>query len=129
MRDLVQEHLAFNTWPLRATWDMLEMKDEDALEAEPGLVRLRYKYKFEAQFEEPCDECLDVIKDKCNKILGNYSKKEAKALNLTFIAQKRRRLNRVFDTIGFFYSEYPRVIQEAKKKRKEKHAKVISKHH
>lgn len=77
-RDLVQEHLAFNTRPLRAEWDMPEAKEEDASKIEPGLVRLRCKYKFETQFEEPSDELLDVIKDKCNEILGNYSKKRSK---------------------------------------------------
>jgi hypothetical protein len=41
---------------LRVEWDMHEMKEEDASEIEPGLVRLRYKYKFEAQFKERCDE-------------------------------------------------------------------------
>jgi hypothetical protein len=41
---------------------------------------------------------------------------------------EKRRLNRVFDAIGFVYPHYPRVIQEAKKKRKQKQAKVISKH-
>jgi hypothetical protein len=29
MRDLLQEHLAFNTWPLRAEWSMPEMKEEE----------------------------------------------------------------------------------------------------
>jgi hypothetical protein len=75
IRDLVQEHMAFNTWPLRAEWSMPEMKKEDALEIEPGLVRLWYKYKFETEFGEPCDEWLEAIEEKCNKILGNYSKK------------------------------------------------------
>jgi hypothetical protein len=48
MRDLVQEYLAFNTWPLRAKWDMPEMTEKDASEVEPGLIMLRHKYKFEA---------------------------------------------------------------------------------
>jgi hypothetical protein len=48
MRDLVQEYLAFNTWLLRAKWDMPEMTEKDASEVEPSLIMLRYKYKFEA---------------------------------------------------------------------------------
>lgn len=89
MRDLVQEHLAFNTWPQRAEWDMPEMTDKDASKIEPSLFRLRYKYKFETQFGEPCDEWLVAIEEKCNKILGNYSKKEDVALNQTFVAWKK----------------------------------------
>jgi hypothetical protein len=100
-RDLVQEHLAFNTWPLRAEW-MPEMK-EDALETEPGLVRLRYKYKFENKFGEACDEWLETIEEKCNEILSNYSKKEDEALSVAFAGRKKRRLNHGFDAIGFVY--------------------------
>lgn len=92
------------------------MKEEDASEAEADLVRLRYNYKFEAQFGEPCYEWLDAIEDKCNKILGNYNNKEVETINLTFAARKKRRFNRVFDSIGFFNPDYPYVIQEAKKK-------------
>jgi hypothetical protein len=62
------------------------MTEKDASETEPGLVRLWYKYKFEAQFKEPCNEWLHGIDEKCNKILCNYSKKEAKTPNLTFVA-------------------------------------------
>jgi hypothetical protein len=32
----------------------------------------------------------------------------------------------VFDAIGFFYPDYPRVIHEVKKKRKQKHVEVTS---
>jgi hypothetical protein len=51
-RDLVQEYLDFKTWPLRAEWEMPEMSEKDASTTEPGLVRLRYKYKFEDEFRE-----------------------------------------------------------------------------
>jgi hypothetical protein len=78
------------------------MIEKDASKAEPRLIRLRYNYKFKTEFREPCDEWLDAIEDKCNEILGNYSKKEAKALNLTFATHKKRRLIHVFDAIGFF---------------------------
>lgn len=35
--------------------------EKDASKKEPGLVRLHYKYKFEAEFGEPCDERLEAI--------------------------------------------------------------------
>ena len=50
-RDLVQEYLAFKTWPLRL-WQMPKMSKKDASDVEPGLVRLHYKYKFEDEFRE-----------------------------------------------------------------------------
>jgi hypothetical protein len=59
---------------------MLEMLKKYASDAEPGLVRLRYKYKFEDEFGEPSDGWLDYVEAKCNEILGNYSKPEAEAL-------------------------------------------------
>jgi hypothetical protein len=119
-RDLVQEYLAFKTWPLRAKWEMSEMSKKDASVAEPGLVRLRYKYNFEDEFGEPCDEWLDFIESKCNEILRNYSKLEAKAPHCAFAARKRCQLNCVFDAIGFFYPDYPNMIQDLKKRNKRK---------
>jgi hypothetical protein len=55
-RDLVQEYLAFETWPLRTEWEMPKKSEKDVSDVEPGLVRLRYKYKFEDEFGEPCNE-------------------------------------------------------------------------
>jgi hypothetical protein len=49
-RGLVQEYLAFKTWPPRAEWEMPKMSIKDNSDAEPGPVRLRYKYKFEDEF-------------------------------------------------------------------------------
>jgi hypothetical protein len=79
-RDLVQEFLAFKIWPLRAECEIPKMSEKDASDTEPGLIRLRYKYKFEDEFEKPSDGWLDYIEAKCNEVLGNYSKPEAEAL-------------------------------------------------
>jgi hypothetical protein len=70
-RDLVQVYFAFKKWPLTAEWEMSKMSEKDVSDAEPRLVRLCYKYKFDDKFREPCDECLDSIEAKCNEILGN----------------------------------------------------------
>jgi hypothetical protein len=35
------------------------MSEKHTSDAEPGLVRLQYKYMFEEEFGEPCDEWLD----------------------------------------------------------------------
>jgi hypothetical protein len=45
-RDLVQEFLAFKTWPLATEWEMPKMSEGDASNAEPRLVRLQYKYRL-----------------------------------------------------------------------------------
>jgi hypothetical protein len=100
-RDIVQKFLAFKTWPLGAEWEMPKMSEKDALNMEPGLIRLHYKYKFKDGVGEPSDGWLDYVEVKCNEILGNYSKLEVKALQWAFVAWKRCQLNRVFDAIGF----------------------------
>jgi hypothetical protein len=97
---------------------MSKMSKKDASDAKPGLVRHHYKYKFEDEFGEPCDEWLDSIEAKCNEMLGNYSKPEAKALHRAFAARKRRRLNHIFGVIVFFYPDYPHADHESRKRKK-----------
>jgi hypothetical protein len=109
-RDLVLEFLAFKTWPLVAEWDMPKVSEGDASDAEPRLVRLRYKYRFDDEFGEPSDGWLDYVEARCNEILGNYSKSEVEALQQALNARKRSRLNRVFDAIEFFYPNYPVMV-------------------
>jgi hypothetical protein len=58
-RNLVQEHLPYNVWPLRAKWSILESKNDGEMNHEVksrSLVRLNYKYKFEEEFGEHCDK-------------------------------------------------------------------------
>jgi hypothetical protein len=112
-RDLVQEHLAFNTWPLLVEWSTQELSKDSASETEPRLVRLKFTYKFETKFGEPCDEWLEAIEEKCYESLENYNKDD-KALNMAF----REVLNHVFDAIEFVYPDYPRMTWDAGKKRK-----------
>lgn len=83
-----------------------------------GLIRLKYNYKFRKQFKEPNDDWLYGIEAKCNKVLGNFMKKEDGALT-TFGAQGKRRLTRVFDVVGFVYLDYPRLAQCGIKKKKD----------
>jgi hypothetical protein len=53
-----------------------------------------------------------MLRQKCNEILGNYSKTEVEALHGAFASRKRCRLNHVFDAIGLFYPDYPDMIQD-----------------
>jgi hypothetical protein len=66
-----------DTWPLRAEWNMPEMK-EDASKIEPGLVRLWYRYNFENKFGEPCDEWLEAIEENATRFLVTIVKRRSK---------------------------------------------------
>jgi hypothetical protein len=71
-RDLVQEYLANRISPTLSDWSMLKLK---GTKKKNELVRLPYRFKFEKQFKEPCQEWLEMIETMCNEILGNYTKK------------------------------------------------------
>jgi hypothetical protein len=53
---------------------MLKLK---GTKKENELVPLPYRFKFEKQFKEPCQEWLEMIETICNEILGNYTKKRS----------------------------------------------------
>jgi hypothetical protein len=46
-----------------------------------------------------------------------------------FATRKKRQLNHVFDAISFFYHNYPYVVQETKKEKKNQMTKVTTKRH
>jgi hypothetical protein len=72
-RDLVQEYLANRVSPTLSEWSMPKLK---GTKKKNELVRLPYRFKFEKQFKEPCQEWLEMIETMCNEILGNYTKKK-----------------------------------------------------
>jgi hypothetical protein len=73
------------------------------------LVHLPYRFKFEKQFKEPCQEWLEMIETMCNKILGNYTKKEDQLMTVALGTRPKRRLNRVMDALKFEYLDYERL--------------------
>jgi hypothetical protein len=84
------------------------------------LVRLPYRFKFEKQFKEPCQEWLEMIETMCNEILGNYTKKEDQLMTAAYGTQPKRRLNRVMDALNFEYPNYERLskgVEVTKRKR------------
>jgi hypothetical protein len=103
-RDLVQEHVAYRIWPLVATWEM--PKEAISNPHEGGLVRLKYTFRFGDQFIEPDDDWLKFVEATSDELLGLYSKAEDNALSAAFGSRKKKRLNRVFDAIGFMYPDY-----------------------
>jgi hypothetical protein len=113
-RDLVQEHIAFRVWPLAEKWEMPQETIKEADEG--GLVRLKYTFKFGDKFVEPDDDWLKSIENLSDELLGAYSKAEDTALSAAFGGRKKKRLNRVFDAIGFVYPDYRYPIRGQKRK-------------
>jgi hypothetical protein len=103
-RDLVQEHVAYRIWPLIDNWEML--KETIANPSEGGLVRLKYTFRFGDQFIEPNDDWLKCVENTCDELLVAYSKSEDNTVSAAFGSRKKKRLNRVFDAIGFMYPDY-----------------------
>jgi hypothetical protein len=103
-RDLVQEHIAFRVWPLVEKWEM--PKETINKSDEGGLVRLKYTFRYEGKFVEPDDDWPKCIEATSDELLGPYSKAEDNALSAAFGGRKKKRLNRVFDAIGFMYPDY-----------------------
>jgi hypothetical protein len=106
-RDLIQDHIAFRVWPLVESWDML--KETTADSSEGGLVRLKYTFRFREKFDEPDDDWLKCIEATSDELVGTYSKAEDDALSVALGGRGgagEKRLNRVFDAIGFVYPDY-----------------------
>jgi hypothetical protein len=113
-RDLVQEHIAFRIWPLVEKW---EMPKETVRETdEGGLVRLKYTFQYGDKFVEPDDDWLKSIEAISDELLGLYSKAEDTALSAAFGGRKKKRLNRIFDAIGFVYPDYRYPTRGQKRK-------------
>jgi hypothetical protein len=113
-RDLIQEHIAFRVWPLAEKWEMPKetIREPD----EGGLIRLKYTFKYGDKFVEPDDDWLKSIEAISDELLGSYSKAEDTALSAAFGGRKKKRLNRVFDAIGFIYLDYHYPIRGQKRK-------------
>jgi hypothetical protein len=113
-RDLVQEHIAFRVWPLAEKWEMPQETIKEADEG--GLIRLKYTFKFGDKFVEPDDDWLKSIENLSDELLGAYSKAEDTAMSAAFGGRKKKRLNRVFDAIGFVYPDYCYPVRRQKRK-------------
>jgi hypothetical protein len=91
-------------WPLVEKWEM--PKETITKSDEGGLVRLKYTFRYEGKFVELDDDWLKCIEATSDELLGPYSKAEDNALSAAFGSRKKKRLNRVFDAIGFMYPDY-----------------------
>jgi hypothetical protein len=114
-RGLIQEHISFRVWPLVECWEMPKETTTDS--SDGGLVRLKYTYRFREKFDEPNDDWLKCIEATNDELLGAYSKAEDNALSAAFGGRGKKRLNRVFDAIGFVYPDYHYPLRGQGKKR------------
>jgi hypothetical protein len=123
-RDLMQEHIAFRVWPLADKWEMSKetVREPD----EGGLVRLKYTFKYGDKFIEPDDDWLKSIEAISDELLGSYSKAEDTTLSAAFGGRKKKRLNRVFDAIGFVYPDYRYPTRGQKRKNTASAKEVVS---
>jgi hypothetical protein len=94
-------------------------KETTADSSEGGLVRLKYTFRFREKFDEPNDDWLKCIEATSDELLGAYSKAEDNALSTAFGTRGKKRLNRVFDAIGFVYTDYHYQIKRAREKEKD----------
>jgi hypothetical protein len=81
-------------------------KETAAGSSEGGLVYLKYTFKYRSQFDEPNADWLYAIEATINELLGAYSRARDEAMTMTFGGRGKKRLNRVFDVIGFVYPDY-----------------------
>jgi hypothetical protein len=98
------------------SWEM--PKETTADSGKDGLVRLKYTFRFREKFDEPNDDWLKCIEATSDELLGAYSKAEDNALSAAFGGRGKKRLNKVFDAIGFVYPNYRYLLQRQGKKRK-----------
>jgi hypothetical protein len=119
----VQEYLANRVSPTLSEWSMPKLK---GTKKKSELVRLPYRFKFEKQFKEPCQEWLEMIETMCNKILGNYTKKEDQLMTVAFGTRPKRRLNRVMDALNFEYPDYERLSKVAEGTKRKRVVSVLS---
>jgi hypothetical protein len=115
-RDLIQEHISFRVWPLLESWDMPKETTTDS--SDGSLVRLKYTFRFREKFDEPNNDWLKCIEATSDELLGACSKAEDNALSVAFGGWGKKRLNKVFDAIGFIYPDYRFPLRGQGKKRK-----------
>jgi hypothetical protein len=103
-RDFVQEHIGYRVWPLASGWEM--PKEAAAGSSLIGLVYLKYTFRFRDRFDDPNNDWLDATEATSDELLRAYSRAEDEAMTVAFDTRGKKRLNRVFDVIGFIYPDY-----------------------
>jgi hypothetical protein len=116
IRDIVQEHIVYRVWHLVSDWEML--KEAAAGSSQGGLVYLKYTFRYIDQFDELNDDWQNCVEATSDELLGAYTRAKVDAMTLAFGGRGKRRLNRVFDVIGFVYPDYCYPLRKQGKERK-----------
>jgi hypothetical protein len=77
---------------------------------------MKFTFRYEGKFVEPDDDWLKCIEATSDELLGPYTKAEDIVLSAAFGGRKKKRLNRVFDAIGFVYPDYRYPLRGQKRK-------------
>jgi hypothetical protein len=93
-------------------------KEAAAGSSQGGLVYLKYTFRYRDQFDEPNDDWLNCVEAISDELLGAYTRAKDDAQTLAFGGRGKKRLNRVFDVIGFIYLDYCYPSRKQGKKRK-----------
>jgi hypothetical protein len=93
-------------------------KETTAGSSQSGLVYLKYTFRYRDQFNEPSDDWLTCVEATSDELLGAYTRAKDDAMTLGFGGWGKKRLNRVFDVIGFVYPDYTYPLWKQGKKRK-----------
>jgi hypothetical protein len=93
-------------------------KETVARSSESGLIRLKYTFRCRDRFDEPNDDWLKCIEATSDELLGSYTRAKDDALSSAFGGRGKKRLNMVFDAIGFIYPNYYYPLRGQGKKRK-----------
>jgi hypothetical protein len=120
----VQEHIAYRVWSLGSGWEI--PKEAAAGSSQGGLVYLKYTFKYKNQFDEPNNDRLDCIEATSDELLGAYTRAKDDAMTVAFGLRGKKRLNRVFDIIGFVYPYYCYPSRKQGKKRKSAASAIAS---
>jgi hypothetical protein len=93
-------------------------KETAAGSIEGGLVRLKYTFRFRDRFDERNDDWLKCIEATSDELLGAYTRAKDDALSSAFGGRGKKRLNMVFDAIGFIYPDYCYPLRRQEKREK-----------
>jgi hypothetical protein len=93
-------------------------KETVAGSSQGGLVYLKYTFRYRDQFDEPSDDWLTCVEATSDELLGAYTRAKDDAVTSAFGGRGKKRLNRVFDVIGFVYPDYTYPSRKQGKKRK-----------
>jgi hypothetical protein len=94
------------------------LKEAVAGSNQGGLVYLKYTFWFRDRFDEPNGDWLDAIEAISDELLEAYLRAKYEAVIVAFGARGKKRLNRVFNAIGFVYPDYCFHVRKHKGKRK-----------